>query len=339
MSEPGRFPPPDHRLPPNPWQIRDQVDRLAAHPTFSRSPASLKLLRFLGDSIVTTGGKPVSQRVVADALLGLSEGFRPTENPLVRMQVVRLRKKLHDYYSGDGANDPVVVSLPRGRYSLEASWSEPARLPVDPTQAAGGSLPDGETTAFLEGDVRAAIEMEGEPPPGVSLGSPPACRHSWPVVLIAELADGGLGEDLQSLPLAAATVLVPKLLGSGQFWAIGPLSRQRALLEGVEPEAFCDRYHADYVLDGQLALEANAVAVTLRLLQRSSDEAVWATWCREDLTALPVNGSGGHSPGGSAAVCTPGSLPGARVDAVAEILAGRIAVVVREVFQRQAPRA
>jgi hypothetical protein len=335
MAERSLSRPLDRLLPPSPWQFREQIDRLAAHATFSRSPASLKLLRFLGDSVVTTGGKPVSQRIVADALLGLADGFRPTENPLVRMQVVRLRRKLLEYYAGDGANDPVVVSLPRGRYSLEASWNGPTRNPTGLAEVLEGRQPDFEARASMEGQLESVAGSAGALPAGNAPASRAACNHPWPVVLVAELFDAGLGESFQSLPLITATLLVPKLLGSGQFWAIGPLSRRRAHLEGVDLEEACDRYRADYVLEGQLALEANALSITLRLLHWSSADAVWVTWCSEDLTALPVRHGAGEPDGEPSAFPLEEGRSVARADVVGEIIAGRIAVMVRDVFRPQ----
>lgn len=326
-----------HGLPPSPWQIREQVERLAAHPTFSRSPASLKLLRFFGANILTAGGRPVSQRVVADVLLGLSDEFRPTENPLVRMQVVRLRKKLIDYYAGDGVGDRVLVSLPKGRYCLVADWnSEPrsansiakhgdseGRLPTvgEHGSAAAGASPSsgGERTNF-GGEISSADQ---------------ASRTARPVVLIAELADGGLGSDLQALPQVTATLLVPNLLGNDRLWAIGPLSRWRARLDGLadpdglHTEAACGRYHADYVLVGQLVREATAVAATLQLVPRSGGDPVWTTWCSEDLTALPADPALAQA----STAELDGQAFGPRVAAIGEILAGRIAVLLREAFQ------
>ncbi len=317
-----------HGLPPTPWQIREQVERLAAHPTFSRSPSSLKLLRFFGANILATGGRPVSQRVVADVLLGLSDEFRPTENPLVRMQVVRLRKKLIDYYAGDGAADRVLVSLPKGRYCLVADWNPGLRSAGVEAEPAAGESPPDSLAARERAEFEAGIDATpGRPPAGSGAGRP--------VVLIAELADGGLGPDFQALAQVTATLLVPNLLGNDRFWAIGPLSRWRAGLDGLahphglQPEAACGRYHADYVLVGQLAREGTAVAATLQLVPRSGGDPVWTTWCSEDLTALPADSSMAQTP----VIPSAGHAFGARVAAVGEILAGRIAVLLREAFQ------
>jgi hypothetical protein len=297
-----------HVVPPPPRQVREQIDRLAAHPIFARSAASLKLLRFFASTMLSAGGKPVSQRVVADVLLGLTEEFRPTENPLVRMQVGRLRKKLQEYYAGEGARDPIVVSLPKGRYCLAAEWRAAAEPDLDPLHATGSAASHSAIGSLADG-----ID------PGAA-NRPPA----RPVVLISELDGPGLGPDFELLPECTTTLLVPNLLGNGRFWAIGPLSRQRAEDEGVGYETACVRFHADYLLLGQLALEGTHLSVALQMVPRLGIEPVWTAWCSEDLAALPER----FPDGGPGAGSRSAAGFGPRVALVGQILAGRITVAL-----------
>jgi len=43
--------------------------------------------------------------------------FDPRNTAVVRVDATRLRAKLLEYYSSDGATDPVVIDLPKGSYS------------------------------------------------------------------------------------------------------------------------------------------------------------------------------------------------------------------------------
>src|SRR4030095_1424816 len=45
--------------------------------------------------------------------------FDPRVDPIVRVQATKLRSKLVEYYAGDGANDPIVISIPKGGYAAE----------------------------------------------------------------------------------------------------------------------------------------------------------------------------------------------------------------------------
>ena len=53
---------------------------------------------------------------VALEVFGRPETFEPVADPIVRVEVGRLREKLCSYYDTDGMNDPIRIELPRGSY-------------------------------------------------------------------------------------------------------------------------------------------------------------------------------------------------------------------------------
>jgi len=56
---------------------------------------------------------------IAIHVFGKKEGFDPAEDTLVRVYFYRLRKKLDQYYSGPGKNDPLRLILPKGHHYIE----------------------------------------------------------------------------------------------------------------------------------------------------------------------------------------------------------------------------
>jgi TolB-like protein len=94
-----------------------QLERLVALPAIRRSPNSLRLLRYLFGRMDDGRASP-SQYEIAYEVLGLGKDYDPDRNPVVRMQLARLRRALELHYEGLGAADPLVVALPRGTYSL-----------------------------------------------------------------------------------------------------------------------------------------------------------------------------------------------------------------------------
>jgi tetratricopeptide (TPR) repeat protein/TolB-like protein len=62
--------------------------------------------------------------------------FDPKADSIVRYEARRLRAKLHEYYAGAGANDPVIIHLPKGGYVPEFEWKEgpPATAVTKPRQ-------------------------------------------------------------------------------------------------------------------------------------------------------------------------------------------------------------
>lgn len=78
------------------------------------------------------------QYELATEVMGLGRDFDPDTNPLIRMQVGRLRRALQAHADGAGVADPVRILLPAGSYALTAdSPAAPAvgRLVVRPLVA------------------------------------------------------------------------------------------------------------------------------------------------------------------------------------------------------------
>src|SRR5262249_7252156 len=77
-----------------------------------------KLLRYLAKHALDHLGTPIKEYQIATEVFGRSEDFDPQLDSMVRVQAGRLRAKLTEYYSANGAEDPMVVELPRGTYVL-----------------------------------------------------------------------------------------------------------------------------------------------------------------------------------------------------------------------------
>ena len=63
---------------------------------------------------------------------GKPASYDPQKDASVRVQVGRLRGKLEDYYAAEGVADPIILELPKGRFSLQfrtRSVAEPAATP------------------------------------------------------------------------------------------------------------------------------------------------------------------------------------------------------------------
>ena len=96
-----------------------QVDRLCAGEVLHGSESLCRLLRYLAQKELETPGVHVKEYQIATEVFGRPADFNPQVDSTIRVQAARLRSKLSDYYSADGLNDPIVVDLPRGSYSLQ----------------------------------------------------------------------------------------------------------------------------------------------------------------------------------------------------------------------------
>src|SRR5205823_13346160 len=74
-------------------------------------------LRYLADHALKHPGA-LKEYQIATEVFGRPADFDPHLDSLVRVQAGRLRAKLAEYYASEGVEDPVVVELPKGTYTL-----------------------------------------------------------------------------------------------------------------------------------------------------------------------------------------------------------------------------
>lgn len=86
--------------------------------TIHGSESLCKLLRYLAQNAVKHPGVTLKEYQIATEVFGRPADFDPHLDSLVRVQAGRLRSKLAEYYALEGANDPIIVELRKGAYTL-----------------------------------------------------------------------------------------------------------------------------------------------------------------------------------------------------------------------------
>ena len=96
---------------------------------FRESLTTRRLLEYIVTRSVD--GKPdeLKEFTIGVEVLGRKPDFDPKLDTIVRVHIHRLRQKLADYYSLDGRQDPVRISIPRGSYRAEFSFQ--GRVPAE----------------------------------------------------------------------------------------------------------------------------------------------------------------------------------------------------------------
>ncbi len=95
-----------------------QIHRLTNSAVLHNSESLCKLLRYLADHTVDQPGLALKEYQIATEVFGRAQDFDPKVDATVRVQTGRLRAKIVEYYAGEGANDPIVVEVPKGSYTL-----------------------------------------------------------------------------------------------------------------------------------------------------------------------------------------------------------------------------
>jgi hypothetical protein len=119
-----------------------QIHRLVASQVLHSSESLCKLLQYLAKHALEHPNSPLKEYQLATEVFGRRSDFDPQSDSTIRVQAGRLRLKLVEYYSSEGAQDPVVVELPKGTYILSFHQREAvnSKPPIDPTAEGNGGI-------------------------------------------------------------------------------------------------------------------------------------------------------------------------------------------------------
>ena len=94
-------------------QIRAQLERVVAGGVFANAGRMPGLLRHLLDAELNGAARRLNQASIAIDVFDRDANFDPGVDSIVRVEMGRLRNKLREYYTSEGAGDPVVFTVPR----------------------------------------------------------------------------------------------------------------------------------------------------------------------------------------------------------------------------------
>jgi hypothetical protein len=242
---------------PEPQAIREQLDRLLAHPLFSNSKRYPVLLAHTVDQTLKGNSAELKERSIGIEVFGRSPSYDANADPVVRITAGEVRKRLMQYYYDSAHDAELVIELPIGSY---VPVFHPAARPPEP------ELP----SPFPE---------IGEPStnPPVSAVSPvPLPSFRWLFVVVLVILAGALGlaaglrfRDLQEVqppssidrfwaPITAGTTTATYCLGEpAKNLDVGSINSFDAPVNGAKPEPLYFRLH----LSGHLAL-ADVITLT-----------------------------------------------------------------------------
>ncbi len=96
---------------------------------FSKAPNLQRFLEYVAEKYFAGESDEVKEYSVAVQALSRPESFDPQSDTIVRVTAPALRKRLELYYTHEGANHPIQIQLPSGRYILRFQRKQEAALP------------------------------------------------------------------------------------------------------------------------------------------------------------------------------------------------------------------
>ena len=105
------------RVEPSTEAVREQLERILASADFVASDRLKRSLRFIVEEALAGRADRLKAYTIALEVFGRDPSFDPQNDPVVRMEAGRLRRRLERYFLGTGRSDPVRIEIPKGDYA------------------------------------------------------------------------------------------------------------------------------------------------------------------------------------------------------------------------------
>lgn len=95
---------------------RDELQAVLRSPEFVRAPRLAHLLSYLCEKLFAGEANQIKEYSIALEVFNRAASFDQDSDSIVRVEANRLRKRLAEYYSGDGSSHVLQITIPVGQY-------------------------------------------------------------------------------------------------------------------------------------------------------------------------------------------------------------------------------
>jgi hypothetical protein len=123
-------------------ECRALVQRVVSSRGFEKSARMRDLLAYVCNRALDDGVVDIHEHEIGCAVFGRSEDYDTGEDNIVRVNASQVRKKLEAYFAAEGAAEPIVLELPKGKYVPVFRERPEVKAPAPPAIAEPRSLPE-----------------------------------------------------------------------------------------------------------------------------------------------------------------------------------------------------
>jgi adenylate cyclase len=275
--------------PPSAEEVKAELARVLGSAVFAQAGRSTEFLRFVVAETLEGRADRLKGYTIAIEVFGKPPEFDAQTDPLVRVEAGRLRRRLIEYYSGEGRDNSVRIALPKNGYAptFTSIHAAPASIPMP----SASKVRRGKRRLLLRGAmlgslvatvaaVFAWLTWFRGAPPAPALDSETAARaHAGPV--------SALGPRLLVLPIenltgdasldavaAGATEEIIRALVAFNIFATA--STTGHVLESADLFALRKEFDAGYVLTGSVREANGELRFALRLVDTEVGTQLWS---------------------------------------------------------------
>jgi TolB-like protein len=257
------------------------LDRVLRSRAFEHADRASNFLRFVVAETLAGRGERLKGYTIAVQVFGRPAHFDAHTDPLVRVEAVRLRQRLVEYYASEGTADPVRLALPRGGYAVTAAYADGREKAATARGAHrriaarfGAARPwIWLVAAFAVGASAVALTLLlREPTAAPSVATvPPESAHKTRVVVVPL-------ENLSSaarFDRLAASLTEEILLRLGELDLFVIATQATWYGPGTPLDGVRGAEHS-YVLTGSVRDSGEGARVTLRIIEAATGNQIWS---------------------------------------------------------------
>ncbi len=258
--------------------VRAQLERLLSSEIFAHAERQKRFLTYLTEKRLADTADKVTQFGIGQDVFDRDTSFDPTTDSIVRVEAGRLRSKLSEYYTTAGADDPVVIGLPKGGYVLSIERPVKSSNDVHPTAPTSStSMPWIIVLGCVAALAIVALSFATRQQGGTEIQEPSelptATRISIGVLPFVNMSDDpqqeyfsdGITEDIiTDLSIISDLDVISR---NSTFLYKGKSMNVRAL--GNE-------LGVSHILEGSVRKSGDRLRITAQLIEVQSDTHVWA---------------------------------------------------------------
>jgi hypothetical protein len=137
-----------------------------------------QMLRYLAQTTFDRNEEALKEYTIGVEALGRPADFDPKVDPIVRVQIHRLRQKLKEYYDSEGLHDAIAIEIPKGRHLPVFHYVGNVEAPVNGKPVCAGD-------AVVPNDQPAHGSLAHN---SIDAANPNVRRWSKPIVLALPIA-------------------------------------------------------------------------------------------------------------------------------------------------------
>jgi adenylate cyclase len=282
-----------HESKPSTSEVQAALERVLASRCFQQAGRASDFLRFVVEQTLAGAGQRLKGYTIGVEVFGRPADFDAQSDALVRVEAGRLRRRLVEYYAGEGVADPVRIDLPRGTYAVEyrfACQDEQAAAPAAGSTpfppAAQDSLPWRRVAFGLCALVAAAVGVIAWQQVALREASrtlaelDQAQRTEWPRIVVVPFENLSANAELDGLAASMTEEVMLRLDDLDLF-----VVASQASWYGPSQETSFDAATAGggYVLTGSVRGSGEQARITARLIEAQTGGQLWTAAYDEPL--------------------------------------------------------